>query len=132
MGFRHPQACRTAPPDARRIARRSISEVPPHIPMSSESARAVSRHCSAVLAGATSVTFEVSAVTLTATPTLYGWIYVMPATPPCNGELLPPGSECLRLTESNALQSVATYPGGVTVTSPILDETFIVYIPEVP
>jgi hypothetical protein len=80
-------------------------------------------------AGATSVTFEVAAVTLTATPTIYGWIYDMPATPPCNGE--PPGFVCLRLAEGNELQSVATYPGGVTVTSPILIDTFIVYIPEV-
>ena len=81
-------------------------------------------------AGATSVTFDVAAVALTATPTLYGWIYVMPATAPCGGGL-PLAGECERITESNALQSVATYPGGVTVMSPILDEAFIVYEAEV-
>ena len=81
-------------------------------------------------AGATSVTFYVATVALTATPTLYGWIYVMPATPPCGGEQ-PPVFECVRIAESNALQSVATYPGGVTVMSPILGETFIVYKAEV-
>lgn len=62
-------------------------------------------------AGATSVTFDVAAVPLTATNTLYGWIYDMPATPPCGGEQ-PPVVECLRLTESNALQSVAPTPAG--------------------
>ena len=40
-------------------------------------------------AGATSVTFYVTAVPLTATPTLYGWIYDMPATPPCGGWAAP-------------------------------------------
>ena len=74
-------------------------------------------------AGATSVSFEVSGVTLTATRTLYGWIYDMPATQPC---------ECVRsLTESNDVQSVANFPGGVTVMSPTLIDTFIVYIPEI-
>ena len=81
-------------------------------------------------AGATSVTFEVAAVTLTATPTLYGWIYVMPATPPCNGQPLGSPVTCPPLTESNSLQSVATYAGGVSVTSPTLSENFIVYPPE--
>ena len=81
-------------------------------------------------AGATSVTFDVAAVPLTATPTLYGWIYDMPATPPCSGEPLGSPVTCPPLMESNSLQSVATYPGGVTVRSPILSENFIVYPPE--
>ena len=49
-------------------------------------------------AGATSVTSEVAGVTLTATPTLYGWIYDMPATPPCGG-LVISIALCVRLPE---------------------------------
>ena len=81
-------------------------------------------------AGATSVTFDVAAVPLTATPTIYGWIYVMPATPPCSGQPVGSPVTCPPLTESNSLQSVATYAGGVSVTSPTLSENFIVYPPE--
>jgi hypothetical protein len=82
-------------------------------------------------AGATSVSFVVAgAVTLNATPTIYGWVYEVPATPPCYGEPLGSPVGCPPLTESNSLQSVATYAGGVTVTSPTLNENFIVYPPE--
>jgi hypothetical protein len=82
-------------------------------------------------AGATSVSFVVAgAVTLNATPTIYGWVYEVPATPPCYGEPLGSPVGCPPLTESNTLQSVATYAGGVTVTSPTLNENFIVYPPE--
>ena len=81
-------------------------------------------------AGAISVTFYVAAVALTATPTLYGWIYVMPATPPCNGQPLGSPVYCPPLTEGNSLQSVATYAGGVSVKSPTLSENFVVYPPE--
>jgi hypothetical protein len=81
--------------------------------------------------GATSVSFVVAgAVTFNATPTLYGWIYVMPAAPPCSGQPLGSPVSCPPLTESNSLQSVATYAGGVRVTSPTLEENFIVYPPE--
>ena len=72
--------------------------------------------------GATGVTFLADgAATFTATLTLYGWIYVMPPT------------SCLvrfvhsRYVPGQTIQSVATYPGGVTVTSPIVNVTVIYY-----
>jgi rRNA maturation protein Nop10 len=74
-------------------------------------------------AGATSVTFEVNTIPLPAVATIYGWIYDMPATTPCGA--------CVGLTEENDVQSVATFPGGVSVSSPLQGDTFIVYIPEV-
>ena len=72
-------------------------------------------------AGATAVTFSVDgAATYTATPTLYGWIYVMPPT-----SCLDP-SLCIPVTfPGQTIQSEATYPGGVTVTSPIISFTLI-------
>jgi hypothetical protein len=74
-------------------------------------------------AGATGVTFLADgAATLTATPTLYGWIYVMPPTSCLVSGL------CIPVTfPGSTIQSVATYPGGVTVTSPIIDVTLIYY-----
>jgi hypothetical protein len=82
--------------------------------------------------GATAVSFVLAGnTTFTATPTIYGWIYDFPATPPCGGPLLPP-AECVQLTNSVSLQSVATYPGGVSVTSPAIPVTVIFYEVEVP
>ena len=76
--------------------------------------------------GATAVTFlGDGAAMFTATPTIYGWIYVMPATPPC--------SLCVPVSfPGSTIQAVATYPGGVTVTSPIVTVTLIFYRPNVP
>jgi uncharacterized protein YjbI with pentapeptide repeats len=81
--------------------------------------------------GATAVSFVVGGDTVTATPTIYGWIYVLPPTPPCGGPVPPPG-QCVQLTFSGSLQSVATYPGGVKVTSLIVNVTLIGYVVEVP
>lgn len=62
---------------------------------------------------------------VTATPTIYGWIVVAPATPPCGGVNSP---DCLRGSASISIQSVASYSGGVTGTSPPVDATLIVYM----
>ena len=72
-------------------------------------------------AGATGVTFLADgAAAFTATPTLYGWIYVMPGT----GCLV--SNLCVPVTLSGqTIQSLATYPGGVTVTSSIINVTLI-------
>ena len=72
----------------------------------------------AASAGATAVTFLGNGVvTMTATPTIYGWIYVMPGAPLC--------SLCILVPLPVSFQSVATYPGGVTVTSPTINVTLI-------
>ena len=73
-------------------------------------------------AGATAVTFLADgAAAFTATPTLYGWIYVMPPTSCVVSSL------CVPVTFSGqTIQSEATYPGGVTVTSPTIDVTIII------
>ena len=74
-------------------------------------------------AGATAVTFVGDgAATFTATPTIYGWIYVMPPTSCLVSSL------CIPVAfPGSTIQSVATYAGGVTVTSPTINVTLIVY-----
>jgi hypothetical protein len=75
--------------------------------------------------GATSVTFLGDGnAAFTATPTIYGWIYVSPPNP-C---IVP--SLCVPVSLPSTIQSEATYPGGVTVTSPAVNVTVIIY--EVP
>jgi uncharacterized protein YjbI with pentapeptide repeats len=78
--------------------------------------------------GVTHVSIEavVGAATypVTATPTIYGWIVTMPATPPCNGNASP---DCRALSASASIQSVASYSGGVTGTSPPVPATIIIY-----
>jgi uncharacterized protein YjbI with pentapeptide repeats len=73
--------------------------------------------------GATSVSIAVTANTFTethtATPTIYGWIAVVPADP-CP-------SQCLSAALPDSIVSVATYAGGVSVTSPPLTGTLIAY-----
>jgi Bacterial Ig domain len=71
--------------------------------------------------GATAVTFYADgAPAFTATSTLYGWIYVMPPTSCVVTSL------CISVTfPGSTIQSVATYPGGVTVRSPIITFTLI-------
>jgi hypothetical protein len=83
-------------------------------------------------AGATSVTinaYSAAAGTTTAglvdsftlTPTIYGWIYENPANPNL------PSPVCTGVEFSALIQSVATYAGGVTVTSPTVSLFFIGY-----
>ena len=78
--------------------------------------------------GVTHVSIEavVGAATypVTATPTIYGWIVVMPATPPCNGDTSP---DCRALSASISIQSVASFSGGVTGTSTPVNVTLVLY-----
>jgi hypothetical protein len=56
--------------------------------------------------------------TYTATPTIYGWVAVVPPAQ-C--------STCLgTLSEADSIVSTATYAGGVTVTSPAVTGTIII------
>jgi hypothetical protein len=75
-------------------------------------------------AGATAVSIAVSAngqtITFTATPTIYGWIAVRPGF-----ECAP--TPCLSVPLPDSIVSVATYPGGVNVTSPPVTGTIIAY-----
>lgn len=80
--------------------------------------------------GATAVSFVLAGTTLTATPTIYGWIYDLPPTPPCGGSVQPPAL-CDTISNPSSLQSVATYPGGVSATSPSINVTLIFYVLEV-
>jgi hypothetical protein len=59
-------------------------------------------------------------VTFAATPTIYGWIAVVPGTTPC--------AQCSPIPEPSTIQSVASYPGGVSGTSPAVDVTITVYV----
>jgi Bacterial Ig domain len=77
--------------------------------------------------GVTHVSIEAvvggDAFPLTATPTIYGWIVVIPAPQPCNRGHLP------RLPcnlGSDLIQSVASYSGGVTGTSPPVQNVTLV------
>jgi hypothetical protein len=75
-------------------------------------------------AGATAVSIAVTANgftnTYTATPTLYGWIAVVPAF-----QCAP--TPCLSVPLPDSIVSVATYAGGVSVTSPPVTGTLIAY-----
>jgi hypothetical protein len=75
-------------------------------------------------AGATAVSIAVSAngqtITYTTTSTLYGWIAVVPAF-----ECAP--TPCLSVPLPDSIVSVATFAGGVSVTSPPLTGTLIAY-----
>jgi hypothetical protein len=75
--------------------------------------------------GVTQVVFNVSgsgisSFSVTATPTIYGWIGVLPGDPG--------GVECAIAAVS--VQSVATYPGGVSGTSAPVPFTVDVYVPQ--
>jgi hypothetical protein len=78
-------------------------------------------------AGATAVSIAVSAngqtITYTTTSTLYGWIAVVPAF-----ECAP--TPCLSVPLPDSIVSVATFAGGVSVTSPPVTGTIIAYCPE--
>jgi hypothetical protein len=69
-----------------------------------------------------SITANVDGVmeTLSTTPTVYGWIAVLSPTPPCG--------QCKPIPVMSTLQSVATYPGGVSGTSPPVTLTLVVYL----
>jgi hypothetical protein len=78
-------------------------------------------------AGATAVTFEFDEqpgngllATFSAIPTIYGWVAHVPANPPAAG--------CVGTPISGSIQSVATYAGGVSVTSPLVNASIIVYV----
>jgi hypothetical protein len=78
-------------------------------------------------AGATAVSIAVTAngitLTYTATPTIYGWIAVVPAF-----QCAP--TPCLNVPLPDSIVSVATFAGGVSVTSPPVTGTIIAYCPE--
>ena len=61
----------------------------------------------------------------TATPTIYGWIVVLPAYQPCNPLTTP---DCRTESLSASIQSVASYSGGVAGTSPPVPATVIFYM----
>ena len=63
-------------------------------------------------------------VIFTATPTLYGWIAVV-SEDTC-------GPSCSPVSVSGSIQSVASYLGGVSGTSPPVNVTVIAYIPTPP
>ena len=79
--------------------------------------------------GVTQVSIEVTAagetIPFTATPTIYGWIVVLPANQPCNPLTTP---DCRTEPVSASIQSVASYSGGVTGTSPPVPATIIIYM----
>jgi hypothetical protein len=70
------------------------------------------------------VTVAGETIPLTATPTIYGWIVVLPANQPCNPQTTP---DCRTESASASIQSVASYSGGVTGTSPPVPATIIIY-----
>ena len=79
--------------------------------------------------GVTQVSIEVTAagetIPFTATPTIYGWIVVLPANQPCNPLTTP---DCRTEPVSASIQSVASYSGGVAGTSPPVPATIIIYM----
>jgi Bacterial Ig domain len=74
--------------------------------------------------GVTKVSIELSIAGATETiptvPTIYGWVAVFSATQPC--------AQCTRVSVPGSIQSVASYPGGVSGTSPAVSLTFIDYL----
>jgi uncharacterized protein YjbI with pentapeptide repeats len=77
-------------------------------------------------AGATSVSIAVTANTFTntytATPTIYGWIAAVPAFVCTSGV-----GTCSGMSLPDSIVSVASYSGGVSVTSPPVTGTIIAY-----
>lgn len=75
--------------------------------------------------GVTKVSFSVNAVgsaqTLTATPTIYGWIAVTTGSDPACP------ADCESLTEPVSVQSTASYSSGLSGTSPIVTAIFEVW-----
>jgi hypothetical protein len=74
--------------------------------------------------GVTKVSIEATVYgtteTLPTTPTIYGWIAVLSPSQPC--------AQCTPISVPGSIQSVATYPGGVSGTSPVVTVTIIVYL----
>ena len=74
--------------------------------------------------GVSNVSIEATAngttETYTTTPTLYGWIAVIPGSPPCAG--------CVPISLPISIESVASYSGGVSGTSAPINGTVIVYV----
>jgi hypothetical protein len=75
--------------------------------------------------GVTQVSFQTTAngftETFTATPTIYGWIYVLPGGPPPSGYVA--------LSFPISIESVASDPDGIVGTSAPVNGTIIVYVP---
>jgi hypothetical protein len=75
--------------------------------------------------GVTQVSFQTTAngvpETFAATPTIYGWIYVLPGGPPPSGYLA--------FSFPISIQSVASYSDGISGTSATVSGTIIVYLP---
>jgi hypothetical protein len=59
-------------------------------------------------------------LTFASTPTIYGWIATVPGSQPC--------ADCSAIPEPSTIESVASYPGGVSGTSPAVDVTIISYL----
>jgi hypothetical protein len=80
-------------------------------------------------AGVTGVQFDLSGAgetsTLTATPTIYGWI----ASVPPEVCVAPPEGGCAEIPFSYTVQSVATYSNGLTGTSPPVSITIVYDVP---
>jgi hypothetical protein len=76
--------------------------------------------------GVTSVSYVSTAngitETNTATPTIYGWVYIL-STPsqPCSG--------CIPYSLPISIESVASYSGGVSGTSQPVNATLVLYLP---
>lgn len=74
--------------------------------------------------GVTKVSIEVTIAgeveTAPTTPTIYGWIAVLPPVQPC--------PQCSPVPVLSTIQSVASYPGGVSGTSPNVNITIIYYL----
>jgi hypothetical protein len=74
--------------------------------------------------GVTKVSIEVTIAgvmeTVPTTPTIYGWIAVGSPSQPC--------PQCSPIPVLSTIQSVASYPGGVSGTSPTVNVTIIVYL----
>jgi hypothetical protein len=60
-------------------------------------------------------------LTISTTPTIWGWIGVLPGTP------IPPGSSCGEFSVPSSMQSVASYAGGVSGTSAPVPVTSVDY-----
>jgi hypothetical protein len=74
--------------------------------------------------GVTKVSIEVTIAgvveTVPTTPTIYGWIAVLSPSQPC--------PQCSPIPVLSTIQSVASYPGGVSGTSPTVNVTIIFYL----
>ena len=59
-------------------------------------------------------------LTYSSTPTIYGWIVILPGGTSC--------ADCTAIPDPSTIQSVASYAGGVSGTSPAINVTTIIYL----